>query len=102
MNNEEETNMFIEACTTQLVSLYTASKEGKNVDADKYRVQGFIHAGELLGVISKKQGRALIADLHFQVFGETIEDRAKRKSKLEALKESDPDAYIEIPAIERR
>lgn len=29
MNNEEETSMFIEACTTQLVSLYTASKEGK-------------------------------------------------------------------------
>lgn len=102
MYNEREVTRFIEACTTQLVNLYTASKEGKNVDADKYRVQGFMHAGELLGVISKKQGQALIADLHFQVFGETIDERARRKNKLEALKESDPDAYIEIPAIERR
>ena len=102
MNNEEETTKFLEACTTQLVNLYNASKEGKNVDADKYRVQGFMNAGELLGVISKGEGQALIADLHLQVFGETIDERAKRKSKLEALKASDPDAYIEIPAIERR
>lgn len=102
MNAAEETNKFLQACTTQLVNLYMASKEGKNVDADKYRVQGFMHAGELLGVISKAQGQMLIADLHLQVFGETIDERAKRKNKLEALKESDPDAYIAIPAIERR
>ena len=102
MIDEKEKVRFLDACTEQLIALYTASKNGKKVDAEKYRVQGFMHAGELLGIITNEQGKALIADLHVQVFGETIDERATRKRKLDALKESDPDAYIEIPAIERR
>ena len=102
MIDEKEKVRFLDACTEQLIALYTASKNGKKVDAEKYRVQGFMHAGELLGIITNEQGKALIADLHVQVFGETIDERATRKRKLNALKESDPDAYIEIPAIERR
>ena len=82
--------------------MYTASKEGKNVDADKYQVQGFMHAGELLGVISQAQGKMLVADLHLQVFGKTIDERTNKKNKLEALKNTNPDDYVEIPAIERR
>ena len=102
MQSKNEKDTFIDACTTQLLSLYKASKDGKKVDAEKYRVQGFMHAGELMGLISKEEGKALIADLHIEVFGETINERAQRKRKLEALKESDLDAYFAIPAIERR
>lgn len=102
MIEEKERARFLDACTEQLIALYTASKNGKKVDAEKYRVQGFMHAGEVLGVITNEQGKSLIAELHLQVFGETIDERATRKRKLNALKESDPDAYIEIPAIERR
>lgn len=102
MQNESEKQLFLDACRKQLVSLYNASKEGKKVEAEKYRVQGFMHAGELMGLISQKEGKALIADLHIEVFGETINERAQRKRKLEALKESDLDAYFAIPAIERR
>ena len=101
MIDEKQKVRFLDACTEQLIALYTASKNGKKVDAEKYRVQGFMHAGELR-IITNEQGKALIADLHVQVFGETIDERATRKRKLNALKESDPDAYIEIPAIERR
>ena len=102
MIEEKERARFLDACTEQLIALYTASKNGKKVDAEKYRVQGFMHAGEMLGVITNEQGKSLIAELHLQVFGETIDERATRKRKLNALKESDPDAYIEILAIERR
>ena len=102
MQNKNEKDVFIDACRTQLVSLYNASKEGKKVEAEKYRVQGFMHAGELMGLISKEEGRALIADLHIEVFGETINERAERKRKFDALKETDLDAYFAIPAIERR
>ena len=102
MIEEKERARFLDACTEQLIALYTASKNGKKVDAEKYRVQGFMHAGEMLGVITNEQGKSLIAELHLQVSGETIDERATRKRKLNALKESDPDAYIEIPAIERR
>ena len=102
MIEEKERARFLDACTEQLIALYTASKNGKKVDTEKYRVQGFMHAGEMLGVITNEQGKSLIAELHLQVFGETIDERATRKRKLNALKESDPDAYIEIPAIERR
>ncbi|MCZ8529909.1 hypothetical protein [Alteromonas sp. PRIM-21] len=102
MQNESEKQKFLDACKTQLVSLYKASKDGKKVEAEKYRVQGFMHAGEVMGLISKEEGKALIADLHLEVFGETINERAQRKRKLEALKETDLDAYFAIPAIERR
>jgi len=102
MIEEKERARFLDACTEQLIALYTASKNGKKVDAEKYRVQGFMHAGEMLGVITNEEGKSLIAELHLRVFGETIDERATRKRKLNALKESDPDAYIEIPAIERR
>ncbi|AXT38388.1 hypothetical protein D1814_06730 [Alteromonas sp. BL110] len=102
MQNESEKQLFLDACKAQLVSLYKASKDGKKVEAEKYRVQGFMHAGEVIGLISKEQGKALIADLHMEVFGETINERAQRKRKLDALKESDLDAYFAIPAIERR
>ncbi|CAB9492218.1 hypothetical protein [Alteromonas macleodii] len=102
MQNKSEKQLFLDACKTQLVSLYKASKDGKKVEAEKYRVQGFMHAGEVMGLISKEEGKALIADLHMEVFGETINERAQRKRKLEALKESDLDAYFAIPAIERR
>ncbi|HAG30142.1 MAG TPA: hypothetical protein DCL39_11845, partial [Alteromonas macleodii] len=90
MIDEKQKVRFLDACTEQLIALYTASKNGKKVDAEKYRVQGFMHAGELLGIITNEQGKALIADLHVQVFGETIDERATRKRKLDALKESDP------------
>ncbi|MHC6647652.1 hypothetical protein ACYTPF_13850 [Alteromonas sp. HB246098] len=102
MQNKSEKQLFLDACKTQLVSLYKASKDGKKVEAEKYRVQGFMHAGEVMGLISKEEGKALIADLHMEVFGETINERAQRKRKLEALKESDLDAYFAIPAVERR
>lgn len=102
MQNDREKDTFIAACKAQLVSLYTASKEGKKVDAEKYRVQGFMHAGEVMGLLSKEEGKALIADLHVEVFGETIHARAEKKRKLNALKETDLDAYFAIPAIERR
>lgn len=102
MQNESEKQLFLDACKAQLVSLYKASKDGKKVEAEKYRVQGFMHAGEVIGLISKEQGKALIADLHMEVFGETINERAQRKRKLDALKESNLDAYFAIPAIERR
>ena len=102
MQNESEKQLFLDACRMQLVSLYKASKDGKKVEAEKYRVQGFMHAGEVIGLISKEEGKALIADLHMEVFGETVNERAQRKRKLEALKESDLDAYFAIPAIERR
>lgn len=102
MSSQSDKARFVDACTTQLMRLYLASKAGKNVDTDKYRVQGFMHAGELMGLLTKEEGKALIADLHIEVFGETIDARADRKRKLNALRESDPDAYLEIPAIERR
>ena len=55
MIDEKQKVRFLDACTEQLIALYTASKNGKKVDAEKYRVQGFMHAGELLGIITNEQ-----------------------------------------------
>ena len=72
MNEDKAKAQFREACTAQLIKLYTASKNGKNVDAEKYRVQGFMHAGEVLGVISKKRASGLLLIYTYRFSGKLL------------------------------
>lgn len=102
MDDSNAQNVFLAACEAKLIALFEASKAGKNVDTDKHRMQGFMHAGEVLGLLSKAEGKQLIGELHLKVFGETVAVRAARKDMLNTLKEADPDAYFDIPAISRR
>lgn len=93
---------FIEQCRQQLSAVYTNSKIGRPDDAMKHRTEGFIHAGQVLGVISRKEAGDIIESTHLDVFGESVEQRRGRKASYERLKTDAPDEYYEIPAIERR
>ncbi|MBA6414982.1 hypothetical protein H4J50_03050 [Colwellia sp. 6M3] len=57
-----------------------ASQHKKN-DKQKCRTEGFIHAGKALSVISHNEVAA-IEQAHFDIFGETIDDRRSRKASL--------------------
>ena len=61
-----------------------------------------MYAGEKLGVISREEASEMIEQMHLEVFGESISQRAERKKSLHELKELSPDEYFDIPAIERR
>ncbi|GHE84420.1 hypothetical protein [Thalassotalea profundi] len=67
----------------------------------KYRIQGFIQAGETLSIISRNQSTQIMEDAHLQVFGESIDERkSKKRAFKEALKARD-ESYFEMPAYER-
>lgn len=93
---------FITLCQSQLIMVYQLTKAGKPDDKMKHRVEGFMYAGQVMGLLSEQECQQLLEDTHVQVFGQTIDQRQARKDSLEKLKRENPKAYFAIPAIERQ
>lgn len=92
---------FKQSCYQQLLAIFEKAKLRQKDQQQKYRVEGYIHAGKQLEIITHEQAIAMMEKAHFQVFGETIEARkAKKLSIKEALIRGDEE-YINIPAYER-
>jgi hypothetical protein len=92
---------FIDSCYTQLISIFKEVKDYKKDDKKKHRLEGYLHAGKALGVISNEEALTLMENAHFEVFGETIESRKSRKANLREAVARGDDGYIDIPAYER-
>ncbi|MFC4700046.1 hypothetical protein ACFO4O_07765 [Glaciecola siphonariae] len=93
---------FIAHCRNEIMITYQAIKDGKPDDKQKYRTEGLIHAAKLLGLLSSKEQKDLIEDVHMQYFGESVAERRARKKSISDLKEQSPEAYFDIPAIVRK
>jgi len=92
---------FIEKCYEQLLDVFQKAKHHQKDEKLKFRLEGFIQAGKVLGLISNEDAMQVMERAHFDVFNETITQRDKRKARLhEALLKGD-DTYINIPAYER-
>lgn len=89
---------FQQQCYQQLIRLFEQSKRGRSDALQKGRVEGFIYAGECLGLIDKSTSNALMERAHWEVYGETIRARQARKDALA----SGDEKWLETPAIERR
>lgn len=93
--------MFLESCYQELLSIFQKAKNHQKDDKQKYRLEGYIQAGKVIGLISNKDATELMEKAHFAVFNESIQDRHKRKANLhEALLRGD-DRYTSIPAYQR-
>ncbi|MBA6342983.1 hypothetical protein H4J59_18505 [Colwellia sp. MB02u-10] len=97
MNKHE----YLGCCQAQLLKVFSLAKNHKKDDKQKFRVEGFIHAGKALGVISHAEAVDVIARSHFQVFGESIESRQNRKASLKEAVAKGDENFINIPAYER-
>ena len=96
-----EREVFLESCYQQLLVIFQKAKNYQKDDKQKYRLEGYIQAGKVIGLISNKDAATVMENAHFGVFNETIEARRKRKATLhEALLRGD-DSYTNIPAYER-
>lgn len=93
---------FVEYCKLQLQQDFFSTKNGKPDNVLKHRTEGLMLAGEMLGAISRTEASELIEQVHCDIFGESISERAVRKKSLQQPKELSPDEYFEIPAIERQ
>jgi len=98
MNNQE----YSAYCYSQLVQVFSNTHKGQQDDKLKFRVEGLLQAGKLLGFFSRADAAELINNAHIEVFGQTIEERKNHKEKVKkALIDNDSD-FFNIPAYERR
>jgi hypothetical protein len=93
---------YLATCQADLLSLFELAKQHKKDNKQKYRIEGFIHAGRLLGIISEQEATDLMEEAHMEVFGESIGARKNRKATLLEAIENGNDVYIDIPAFERQ
>ncbi|MBK8454162.1 MAG: hypothetical protein WAQ53_13400 [Thiofilum sp.] len=64
---------FLTELRAQLRDAFQAAKAGKPVSAaDKHRCEGFMQAGEFLGLVTDDELAALINSVHVSVYGQSI------------------------------
>lgn len=93
---------YIEYCTKELNSILSKTKSGTPDLVQKYRAEGLFQAAKLLGILTNAEVHDIFEEEHFRVFGESIIERQHRKDELNKIKETAPDVYFDIPAIERK
>jgi hypothetical protein len=93
---------FLDYCHSELVKSLSNTKSRKPDDKQKCRTEGLLHAARMLEIISVEEVSDMIDIEHQSVFGESLEQRQARKSKLAKLKDMSQDDYFDIPAIDRQ
>lgn len=93
--------IYNQTLTQLFVQYFEKLKSGDRNDTLKFRIQGFIQAGETLGIISKLDANKVMESTHISVFGVSIEERKSKKDAFKtALKERD-DKYFQLPPNQR-
>ena len=98
MMNKEE---YLDSCREQLVKIFNLAKNHTKDDKQKFRTEGFIQAGKVLGMITHEDAIDVMEKAHFDVFGESIDSRKNRKASLKEAVARGDDNFINIPAYER-
>jgi len=93
--------MFTQECKSQLAAYFQLLQKNKLDTELKERVQGFINAGEFLGVITRAEAITLMDETHFAVFGMTNEQRKTRKAEIKAVRSDQEASIFDIPAVDR-
>ncbi|AQA18149.1 hypothetical protein BST95_07755 [Halioglobus japonicus] len=92
---------YLEEVETRLARMFRASRDGhKASPVDRHRLEGFIQAGSFLGLASKDELQSLMARVHFEVFGKSIEERQSEQANSWVLESIDYSQYDQ-PAYER-
>lgn len=82
--------IFIDAATHQLNEFYTKLRQTKQSDEImKAKVEGFMFAGVVLGLVNNDEFKQLVEDVHFDVFGMTVAERRMKS----ALNSGDEDSW---------
>jgi len=92
---------YLCCCYDQLLKIFEPTKLHIKDDKQKFRTEGFIHAGKMLGVITNEDAVSIMEQAHFKVFGVSIDARRNRKVSLKEAVARGDDDFINIPAYER-
>jgi hypothetical protein len=69
MQMQSSTDIFWTSLASQFRHIFQLSQQGADNSIERLRAQGFIHAGELLGLCQREQVQQLMEQQHVQVFG---------------------------------
>lgn len=96
-------DIFLSSLASQFRHIFQLSQQGADNCIERLRAQGFIHAGELLGLCQREQVQQLMEQQHVQVFGCTIAQRHKTEAqrRQQALASQDYQ-YFDEPALLRQ
>lgn len=95
--------IFLQQAKNQFLQIFQKSKAGQQVVVEKHRAEGFLYAGELLGLTDKTELQQLMEQAHLEVFGYPLQDRAAgyQQQRKAALSQGQFQ-YFDEPAISRR
>ena len=97
----------LKSLTTQLYAIGDSSSKDPRWAVLSSKLDGFIEAGLLLQVANRTELQRHIDEIHFQVFGETRDERRERKKSVSQSPDSEdpanqPDwSELDSPAYER-
>ncbi|HCU65882.1 MAG TPA: hypothetical protein DF774_08985 [Rheinheimera sp.] len=95
-------DLFLQQAKQQFLLIFQKSKARDTVTVEKHRAEGFLYAGELLGLTDKTELQQLMAEAHLEVFGYALSERLDyQQQRKTALADGQFD-YFDEPAISRR
>lgn len=95
-------SVFLQQAKAQFLDIFQKSKAKTNVTVEKHRAEGFLYAGELLGLTDKTELHQLMADAHLEVFGYALSERLDYQQQRKAALADEQFQYFDEPAISRR
>ena len=97
MNNQE----YSTYCYSQLVQVFSNTHKWQKDDKLKFRIEGLLQAGKLLGFFSPDDAKELMNKAHIEVFGQTIEERKNHKGQVKKSLVDDDRDFFNISSYER-
>jgi len=73
---------YLKSIETQLTEVFKQVQIGNRPDKQKYRTEGFMQAGRVLGLVDETELTKLMEQTHINVFGMTIKEREQKKAEL--------------------
>ncbi len=92
---------YLKSIETQLLEVFKQVQFGNKPDKQKYRTEGFMQAGRILGIINEAELTELMEKAHKNVFAMSIAEREQEKLELEKQLEKDDYVYLDIPTFAR-
>ncbi len=95
--------LFMQQAKSQFLQIFQKSKANQVVTIEKHRAEGFLYAGELLGLTDKNELQQLMEQAHLEVYGYPLQDRsAGYQQQRKAALSQGQFQYFDEPAITRR
>ena len=98
MKTREDFHAEFEA---RLARLYKITRDGyQPPEVERRRLEGFINAGVFIGITSNAEISAIIARVHQEIFGVSVQQKRQQQSGVWPESEVDY-AWYDIPTFER-